>query len=552
MRILIVEDERGDARLLRLFLDASPTPFASTWVATVERALEELASSEVDLALVDLGLPDARELEALDVIERAAPALPVIVVTGRDDEQLAARALHHGAEDYLIKGAFDRHALNRAIRYAIERSRSRTELSTLARKLQAANDRLEGLVLLDPLTELFNRRGLEKALANCVDRVEREGIEALAFFIDLDHFKRINDEHGHAVGDVLLVEIASRLHETLRPSDSLGRIGGDEFLAILPRAVPGQLETIGERLRLAVASAALDASGRVLSVTGSVAGFLIGSETTSLDALIARMHSLLRLSKDGGRNRVCCEGTPLGPAGWLDTICEDLRRGRGVHAVLQPIFRLSDLTVSGFELLSRFTNGRVEAPDEVFRLCAERNLLTLADHQCLRTCVSLSESLPRTVRRHLNIFPTTLMRLGTHELLDLFGADPRLYCLELSEQQMSCDMPRLQRRVESVRASGLRIACDDVGFGRSHLESLVLLEPDVVKIDKRCVRGIARDERARRHLGRFISIARKLDAEVVAEGIETEADLRVLRELGVDFGQGFLWGVPSLEMPRAV
>jgi EAL domain-containing protein (putative c-di-GMP-specific phosphodiesterase class I) len=143
------------------------------------------------------------------------------------------------------------------------------------------------------------------------------------------------------------------------------------------------------------------------------------------------------------------------------------------------------------------------------------------------------------------------MGIAPEHLLEIFPRQKDRFCVELSEQQMLGDLTRLQERVTSLRRDGLKIACDDVGFGRSHLESLVLLEPDIIKIDKRCVRGIADQALTRRQLERFIAVAHKLGAEIVAEGVETEEDLEVLRQLGVDQAQGFLWGAPAIDLPLA-
>jgi EAL domain-containing protein (putative c-di-GMP-specific phosphodiesterase class I) len=119
------------------------------------------------------------------------------------------------------------------------------------------------------------------------------------------------------------------------------------------------------------------------------------------------------------------------------------------------------------------------------------------------------------------------------------------FCIEISEQQILGDPVYLLDTVETLRQAGLRIAVDDVGYGNSCLESLVLLEPDIIKIDKRCVRGIERELPKQRHLERYLSVANELGAEVIAEGVERREELEVLKRLGVEFGQGFLWGAPA-------
>jgi diguanylate cyclase (GGDEF)-like protein len=555
LRVLIVEDDPQDAALLRAHLEyARSQALALRHVVSLGSAQEVASSEDLDVALIDLGLPDARNLDALHGLREAAPDLPVIVVTARDDQELAAQALYEGAEDYLTKGDFDRNTLIRAIRYAIERRRGRRDLDAMSRQVWEMNQRLETLVLVDPLTELLNRRGIERALDSAMDRLSREQKPHAAFFVDLDRFKEINDRYGHDAGDSALTEVAAKLREASRGGDSIGRVGGDEFVIVMPGASTDEMPRIAERLRLSISSACVVSGEATVRITACVAGLQLTPHISSIDVLLGRMHGLLQQAKQSGKNCVALEGVegraaPTSPA---DSLFRDLRRGQGVFAVIQPIMNLTDLTVGGFELLSRFRGEAPMKPDMVFRMCIERKMLALADHHCLRTCIELSRALPRDVRRHVNIFPSTLMSTPIQTVIDLFPADQRnLFCIELSEQQMLGDTKRLQQRIEELKSAGIRIACDDVGFGRSHLESLVLLEPDVIKLDKRCLAGVARDERPRRHLERFVDVAHKLGAEVIAEGIETTADLEVLRGVGVDQGQGFLWGAPGLEMPIA-
>ena len=551
-QVLVIEDDATDARLLGTFLSKAPAPgFGAAHVKTIGDAIALLEAGYFDLALLDLGLPDAKDLEGLDRLREAAPYLPIVVVTGRDDEELALQALQHGADDYLTKGEFDRRLLVRTIRYAIERSRGRSEIERVSRELQVANARLENLLMVDPLTSLLNRRGLDQALAQSLERMKREQIEVLAFFVDLDRFKEINDEHGHSVGDVVLTEIAAKLREAARGCDWVGRVGGDEFLLLMPSAEGADLQAIAERLRLTISSVCLDAGGRSIRVTACVAGLVLPHDADSLDIILSRVHLLLRRTKNRGKNCVAWDGMEMDPAEGVESICDDIRLGRGVYAVIQPIFRLSDMSVAGFELLSRFRKAIV-SPEAVFRLCAERNMLSLADHFCLRTCVALAEALPLHTTRHVNLFPSTVMGIAPEHLLDLFPRNKELYCVELSEQQMLGDLTRLQERVTALRREGLRIACDDVGFGRSHLESLVLLEPDVIKIDRIFVDMIKPGTTQVPVLDGLIAMSKDLDCEIVAEGVETEGDLEVLRELGVDQAQGFLWGVPAVELPIAV
>jgi EAL domain-containing protein (putative c-di-GMP-specific phosphodiesterase class I) len=228
-------------------------------------------------------------------------------------------------------------------------------------------------------------------------------------------------------------------------------------------------------------------------------------------------------------------------------VIAELRLGKRLRVVKQPILALGDERVVGYELLSRLDLPHLELPEDFFRISMEASILTLVDHECLRRCVAASASLPPGTARHVNLFPSTLVDVPAEHLLAALGAGgvpPGTTCVEVSEQQIVGEPSYLVGPVAALRQAGVRFAIDDLGFGSSSIESLVLLEPDVVKIDRRFVRGIAKRRRQAGALERLLRVATSLGASVVAEGIETREDLKRLRELGVGYGQGFLWGPP--------
>jgi EAL domain-containing protein (putative c-di-GMP-specific phosphodiesterase class I) len=206
------------------------------------------------------------------------------------------------------------------------------------------------------------------------------------------------------------------------------------------------------------------------------------------------------------------------------------------------------MTKIGYEFLARSAIDHFRMPDEFFRISMENNVLTLVDRQCLRTCLEASISLEPGMHCHMNLFPSTMIEVPVRQLLEDFPADrPKsTYCIEISEQQIIGDPLYLAKPVAELKRSGMQVAIDDVGFGRSCLENLIHLEPDIIKIDKRCVRGVSTDLQRARWLKRIVDVANVLETEVVAEGIETEEELAIVKDLGVAYGQGFL-----LEKPLA-
>jgi diguanylate cyclase (GGDEF)-like protein len=552
LRLLLVEDEDRTAFLLKELLEGlDDLPIIVHRVTTIAEASIFIDEGQADLVVLDLGLPDASELEGLERLQSCVAELPIIVLTGRNDERLALQALQRGAEDYLVKGQAGREMIVRSIRYAVQRHHVVRDLARVSRELQQANTKLERLTLLDPLTDLLNRRGLQQALTREISNLQRTGIEVVVMLVDIDDFKRVNETFGHAVGDVALMEVARKLKASIRETDYLGRLGGDEFLLLLPRTNEREVVHVAERTRVAIATTAIHHNTGTLNLTASIGTMMLSPDTPSLDEVVAHAHQLLRRSKREGKNRVTYSQSEWNEmqarARAQADMCANLASGRFIQTVKQPIYRLDNQSAVAYEFLSRYSDGMQEAPDNFFRICAERNILTLVDHHCLRRAVQASTEIPAPVRYHMNVFPTTMISIpGDHLLADFPSPLPKMtYCLEISEQQIIGEPSHLLGPVRILRDAGLLIAIDDVGFGNSCLESLVLLEPDIVKIDKRCVTGLCGDRDRIRHLERFVTLSRVLGADVIVEGVETEADLAIVRDLGVPYAQGFYWGRPA-------
>jgi diguanylate cyclase (GGDEF)-like protein len=552
IRLLLVEDDRRSASAIQGLLRNSDAPrFDIHHVTTVAEARAAADDDRPDVIILDLNLPDAAELEALAALDSRVSEIPVIVLTGSTDEALASDALRCGAQDYLLKGSVNYESLLRSIRYAIERHRSVRDLAHITQQLELANRDLERLTLIDPLTELLNRRGLQQAVSREVRHLHA-GLQAAAVLvIDLDDFAVINKALGHAVGDVVLKEMARRLRATVRGIDYVGRVGGDEFMIVLPETDPAQVARIAERIRLRISTSVIQHSTGMVTLTASIASMMLTTDMPAVDQLLSRAHLLLARAKVSGKNRVTFQSVTFD-----DTdkrllaqadMCTNLTHGNYVLTVKQPIFRLEDQSPVAYEFLSRYSNGVYEVPDNFFRMCSERNVLTIVDHVCLRKSVEAAMLLPPYARFHVNIFPTTLLGVPVEHLLEIFPAPLPVeqFCLEISEQQIIGDPSYLTDIVKTLRKAGLLIAIDDVGFGSSCLESLVMLEPDMIKIDKRCVMGISNDRARIDNLRRYVNVARTLGCQVIAEGIESGEDLALVRDLGVEFGQGYYWGQPA-------
>ncbi len=554
IRILLVEDEPDDVFLLESMLahtEATGHPLALSTVGSLEEAYAYLAVCTPDIIVLDLSLPDGRGIETIMKFQERHTEIPFIVLTSLNDQAHALEVLSLGAQDYLVKGEINQNLFTRTILHALERHKILHEYERMAMDLTAANARLEKLVLLDPLTNLLNRRGLQEALSHEIERMQRGEMDLLALILDLDNFKTINDTLGHAVGDVVLKEISQRLHETVRPIDYVARIGGDEFMVLMPQTRFAEGILVAGKVRRAISGFPVPHSLEAeFNITASLGMVSVTPDTLTIDELLAKTHHVLYQSKKSGKNRISYDENITGRSIEEDhysNILNTLRTSRDYSVVCQPIYSLADQSPVGYEFLSRFSVKGLEMPDDFFRVCQENNILTLVDRHCFQNCVLAGNELPPELRQHLNLFPSTMIDISIRNLLQVFGQarDYSSYCIEISEQQIIGDPSYLIEPVKMLKKAGIQIAIDDVGFGRSCLESLILLEPDVVKVDKKWVRNIDKNLVSQRSLKRLLKVTDSLGAKLVAEGIETQEDRDALISIGVPYGQGFLWGKPK-------
>lgn len=238
LRLLLIEDNPGDARLIREILRDSPAPVSLENAGSLKAGFTLMDNSRFDAVLLDLSLPDSHGLETVLRMRQQAPELPIVVLTGLNDEATALQAVREGAQDYLVKGSVDAALLIRAIRYAIERNRMQSALRALS--------------LLDDLTGIYNRRGFMTLAEHEMKLARRRQVGFYLIFIDLDGMKEINDRFGHPAGDQALIATAQLLSETFRGSDVVARMGGDEFAIVTNEANGDGPTPIIARLEAAV------------------------------------------------------------------------------------------------------------------------------------------------------------------------------------------------------------------------------------------------------------------------------------------------------------
>lgn len=428
----------------------------------------------------------------------------------------------------------------------------------LLKQLADAQLELDHVATLDSLTDTFNRRGTEDALTREIASARRTGGTLAGCLVELDVEGRIYDRFGVHRGDAIVQRVAERLKRALRLTDSIGRVGEDAFLLLLPQTRLAEAMLVADRAAAAAQEPPLDEEPLDMPLSVGVA--VLPWETTGLDDALPVLRAAVERRRvntgtsDRPSNAFAVELATSDDAGEpgdydteaLDAMLEGLLSGDGLVAVAQPIVRVSDEVVVGYEMLARGREGLYEAPQRLLRFARHRGMLEKVDLRCLETCLAEAAQLASHLLVSINLFPSTLLDMSTNDVVSYFAqlADARL-CLELSEEHFVGDPRELLDRIAALRSAGVRLAIDDVGKGRGTLDSVMLLEPDVVKIDKELITGACRDTRKERLLRRLVTLATTLGCEVVGEGVEKPDDLALLRELDVPYAQGFLWAAPA-------
>jgi diguanylate cyclase (GGDEF)-like protein len=282
--ILLIEDDPYDAELTMAALgEIESFRCMFEQAETLSRGLERLSRGGVDLVLLDLGLPDSLGLGTFELSYVQYPDIPIIILSGLADEEMAIKTVQEGAQDYLVKGNFDANLLARAIRYAIERHRIKAELKSLS--------------LTDDLTGLYNRRGFLTLARQQIKIAHRLKKRLLLVYTDMDNLKWINDTLGHKEGDQALKDMAEIMSNTFRASDLVARMGGDEFAVLGLEEAEADFSKIRLRLQQKTGPPGME-SARPYRLSFSMGFVQFDPEKPEdIDELLARADKLMYLEK---------------------------------------------------------------------------------------------------------------------------------------------------------------------------------------------------------------------------------------------------------------
>lgn len=558
MNILVIEDNPGDVSLLQAFIAEAQSDVTLTHASRLDEALAKPEwGDNYDLVLLDLNLPDAEWHETLYRLDTDIEHIPVVVMTGMQDEEVALQAIRAGAQDYIIKGHYDGALLKRTMRYAVERFR-------LLNELKSAREREWRLANFDSLTELPNRRLFEERLNQGIHEAKRKGDHLAVLFVDLDRFKWVNDSLGHEIGDEMLRTVANQLRNCVRGEDSVARLGGDEFILLLRSLQQPQDAGVVAKKIINLLSQPMLLNGHSVAIGASVGIALYPADSVSKSQLIRFADLAMYRAKSTGRGNLCFYSEDLERIALDRLNLESSLRAAIIQGELalhfQPIVDLRNASVKGQEALIRWQNPQqgLLPPAQFIPFSEQSNLIFSLDDWVLQHACLVAQNwqaleiVPQRIAVNVNLSachfrqPKRIVK-QVRDSLEQSALPASLLEIEVTETAFMQASQETIDTLAALRELGVRIAIDDFGVGYSSLNYLKTLPLDVLKMDRSFLMNVPENKKNAALAAAIIQLGMTLGLEVVAEGVETWEQLDWLRRLGCEYGQGYLFARPAAQ-----
>lgn len=548
IKVLLIEENREDVEHLKNMLTtAQHAMFKVLFAKNLQQAKKILAYERPEIILTDLFLPEEQGYNAFTELYAIASHFPIVLLTQRDDGNLAIKAIRQGAQDFLVKGKFDANTLIRCIHYAIERKR--------------LLDKLFHVANYDSLTGLPNRHLLLERIGRCLKQVDRRSNYLFAlFFMDLDRFKQINDSYGHTIGDNLLIQVAKLLTECARTSDTVARLGGDEFVILLDNIASSQdLIRFAERILFKFKDP-IPLDDHAVYAQPSMGITLSSSGYQNSEDMLRDADMAMYRAKERGRGR----WEIFDPAIRKD-VMQRLQLETDLKTALdkgqlflqyQPIVSLENGMIVGFEALMRWLHpvyGLI--PPVCFIPIAEDcgAILPMGEWAIYIACQQVQTwnarnqsnlTLSMSVNLSVKQFSQMSLIRQIENILKETGLNPENFGIELTETAIFGDAEPIARICRELKTCKVKISLDDFGVGFSSLSHLRLFPIDFLKIDRAFTEKIDQNEMDFKIVESIVSLAHALGIKVIAEGVETQKQLSLLQQMHCDIGQGFLFAKP--------
>lgn len=551
LRLLLVEDSEDDALLLERELRRGGYE-ALVHRVDDQQALESaLIDAEWDLVITDHNLPGFSSVQAMRIVKEVNIDLPVIIVSGSIGEDVAVAAMKTGAQDYIMKNNLHRlvPAIERELREAENRKDTRR-----------AQETIHHMAYHDALTGLANRHEFENRLKHALHTAEIDNYSHILIYLDLDQFKIINDTCGHHAGDELLRQLSVLLRDAIREGDCLSRLGGDEFGVLLENCSLDRAEFIANKILQMIRDFRFSWESNTFTVGGSMGMVIIDSHSQNASEVLRNADIACYMAKDKGRSRYHVyreDDQELalrhGEMVWVSKIQDALQGNRfELHKQCIVPVNATDPDVNRCEFLIRLRDkdGELIYPGAFLPAAERYNLMPSIDRWVIRAVFSylaseLGEQSGETNNHQffINLSGASLSDKNFFEYikqqLAYYCLYPGMICFEITETVAITNLQDAVGFIKGIRAEGCKIALDDFGSGLSSFSYLKAIPADYLKIDGNFVRDITHDRMDKAIVESICQIARVAGLKTIAEFVEDEAILQIIREIGVDYAQGF-------------
>ncbi len=561
-KILVADDDPTALALMRAALEKAG--FGVRTAVDGADALRQFGEDRFDMVMLDVDMPGGTGHEVCTALRlKAGPLLPIVMVTGMDDVPSVDAAYSAGATDFISK-PINWALIGHRVRYLLRGYQTVLDLKD-------AEIRIRRLAYFDALTGLPNREHFRARLARVLEAARRNPVRLALLCIDLDNFKRINDTLGHSVGDELLRMMAFRLRDALRCDDEVGRasaasaedehlsrLGGDEFMVLLPQiSSPEHAGIVADRIVRTIAQPMRLAQHEVL-VTPSVGIAVFPSDGEDLETLVRNADLAMYFAKRQGPGTFAFFDPAMNVNALKRLTLEGKLRGaiagNELSLHFQPQFDLSTGLVSSMEALLRWTNAELGPvpPSEFIPVAEETGLILPIGEWVLRAACAQAkawhdEGLP-AARIAVNVSGLQLSDRGFSTLVSAVlrdsGLPAELLELEITESVIMQNEGGTEQVLNELKAIGVGIAIDDFGTGYSSFARLRDFPIDRLKIDRAFIRQVQNCADDRAIAIAIIALAKILQLDVVAEGVEEFAQLMVLQDERCNLAQGYLLSRP--------
>ncbi len=434
-----------------------------------------------------------------------------------------------------------------------------TQFQDISERKEQAR-RLEFLVGHDFLTGLYNRRHFEQALAHEVERAARYGVPGAVLLIDLDNFKEVNDTFGHMAGDDLLKGIGGLLRHRMRHTDTLARVGGDEFAILLPQIGAEQAQIVADEFVKALSRQTAVLANQSISITASV-GVALFNGLGATDVL-AQADLAMYEAKQAGRNRfVLCRPDTVGtdPESSCHTEASRIRQAiqeEQFALFWQPISNLETMKIDHYEILLRlpgFDDSGYLLPSSFLYVAERFALISAIDGWVVRKAIALIAAHSRAGRKlvlHVNFSGKSICDPKFAGIVEAAlaegGIDPACLVLEITETAAVANLEQARVFADRLRSRGCQLALDDFGAGFASFYHLKNFPFDYLKIDGEFIRDLSASPVNRLVVQAIVGIARGMGKKTIAEFVGDAGTASILRDAGVDYAQGYHIGPPLL------